>query len=125
MTGPASGSARWRSPASDARAKARQRTGSRSGVLWRGQSRALLARRQTGVAVVKGVQFVGQLVRGFVLSIGEACHKAMTAPASGSARWRSAGQWCQVEREAAHRQPVGLAVAWSARRVAGRQRLQA
>jgi hypothetical protein len=75
--------------ASDARAKARQRTGSRSGVLWRGQSRALLARRQTGVAVVKGVQFVGQLVRGFVLSIGEACHEATTVPASGSARWRS------------------------------------
>ncbi|MEF8767628.1 hypothetical protein [Candidatus Accumulibacter contiguus] len=35
-----------------------------------------------------------------------------------------AGQWCQVEGEAAHRQ-IGLAVAWSARRVAGGKRLQA
>jgi hypothetical protein len=30
---------------------------------------------------------------------------------------------CQVEREAAHWRPVGLAVAWSGSRVAGRQRL--
>jgi hypothetical protein len=108
-TAPASGSARWRSPASGARSKTRQRTGSRSGLLWPGQ--ALLARRQTGVAVVKGVQFVGQLVLGFVLSIGEACHEAMTAPASGSARWRSPASGARWNV----RQRIGSRSGWPSR----------
>jgi hypothetical protein len=43
-----------------------------------------------------------QFVRVFVLSIGEACREATTAPVSGGAWWRSAGKRCQVEREAAH-----------------------
>jgi hypothetical protein len=60
-----------------------------------------------------------QFVRVFVLSIGEACREATTAPVSGGAWWRSAGKRCQVEDEAAHWRPIGLAVAWSGSRVAG------
>ncbi|SBT03964.1 hypothetical protein ACCAA_1230004 [Candidatus Accumulibacter aalborgensis] len=46
---------------------------------WPGQALGLLA------VVLERGQFGGV----FVLSIGEACHVATTAPASGSARWRS------------------------------------
>jgi hypothetical protein len=68
-TAPVSSGAGWRSPANGARSKARQRTGCRSGLPWRGQDVGLLAvldRRQFG--------------RSFVLSIGEAGHEATTAP---------------------------------------------
>jgi hypothetical protein len=58
-----------------ARAKARQRTGCRSGVPWPAQALGVLDHRQFG--------------RGFVLSIGEAGNKATTAPGSSGAWWRS------------------------------------
>jgi hypothetical protein len=51
-----------------------------------------------------------QFVRVFVLSIGEACREATTAPVSGGAWWRSAGKRCQVECETTHWRPAGLAV---------------
>jgi hypothetical protein len=105
----ASGGAWWRSPASGARSKARQRTGGRSGLPWPGQGVGLLA------VVLSHRQFV----RVFVLSIGEACREATTAPVSGGAWWRSAGKRCQAEDETTHWQPIGLAVAWSGSRVAG------
>jgi hypothetical protein len=74
-TAPGSSSAGWRSPASGARSKARQRTGCRSGGPWPGQDLGVLDHRQFG--------------RFFVLSIGEAGHGATTAPVSSSAGWRS------------------------------------
>jgi hypothetical protein len=58
-----------------ARATARQRTGSRSGVPWLGQDLGVLEHRQC--------------FRVFVLSIGEAGHVTTTAPASGGTGWRS------------------------------------
>ncbi|QLH49063.1 MAG: hypothetical protein HWD57_04185 [Candidatus Accumulibacter cognatus] len=70
-TAPVSSGAWWRSPASGARAKARRRTGCRSGWPWSGQGLGLL------VVVLDH----GQLVRVFVLSIGKAGHKATTVPA--------------------------------------------
>jgi hypothetical protein len=63
-------------PASGARPKTRQRTGGRSGLLWPGQGVGLLA------VVLSHRQFI----RVFVLSIGEACREATTAPVSGGAR---------------------------------------
>jgi hypothetical protein len=97
-------------PASGARSKTRQRTGSRSGLLWPGQDLGLLA-------VVLSYR---QFVRVFVLSIGEACREATTAPVSGGAWWRSAGKRCQVECETTHWRPAGLAVVCrSGPRVAG------
>ncbi|MBK8114885.1 MAG: hypothetical protein IPK44_10260 [Candidatus Accumulibacter sp.] len=77
-TAPGSSGAGWRSPASGAKANARQRNGCRSGLPWRGQDVGLLAaldHRQFG--------------RAFVLSIGEAGHEATTAPVSIGAWWRS------------------------------------
>jgi hypothetical protein len=50
-TAPASSSAGWRSPASGARSKARQRTGSRSGVPWPGQDLGVLPGRRRGSAL--------------------------------------------------------------------------
>jgi hypothetical protein len=89
-----------------ARSKARQRTGCRSGLPWRGQDVGLLAvldRRQFG--------------RSFVLSIGEAGHEATTAP-GGDRR-----QVGQGEGETAYRLPIGVAVAWSGSRGADNPRL--
>jgi hypothetical protein len=62
--------------ASGARSKARQRTGSQSGLPWPSQ----------GVGLLAVVLSYRQFVRVFVLSIGEACREATTAPASCSAR---------------------------------------
>jgi hypothetical protein len=72
-TAPVSSGAGWRSPASGARSKARQRTGCRSVVPW--PVLAALDHRRFG--------------RAFVLSIGEAGHEATTAPVSSGAGWRS------------------------------------
>ncbi|MBK8114900.1 MAG: hypothetical protein IPK44_10335 [Candidatus Accumulibacter sp.] len=58
-----------------AKAKARQRTGCRSGVPWLGQALGVLDHRQFG--------------RAFVLSIGETGHEATTAPGSNRTWWRS------------------------------------
>ena len=71
---PAPGGARWRSPASGARSKTRQRTGRRSGLPRPGQC----------VGLPAGSLDHRQFFRVVVFSIGEACHKATTAPASGS-----------------------------------------
>jgi hypothetical protein len=64
-----------------------------------------------------------QFGRFFVLSIGEAGYEATTAPASSGAGWRSAGKWCQGDGETAHRRPIGVAVAWSGSRAAGKSGL--
>ncbi|MBK8114896.1 MAG: hypothetical protein IPK44_10315 [Candidatus Accumulibacter sp.] len=79
-----------------ARAKARQRTGCRSGVPWPAQALGVLDHRQFG--------------RGFVLSIGEAGHEAKTAPGSNRTWWRSPASGPGRRREA-HRLPIGVAVA--------------
>jgi hypothetical protein len=79
-----------------ARAKARQRTGCRSGLPWRGQALGVLAgigcRRAPGLPLAWFVLAVldhRQFGRAFVLSIGEAGHEATTAPVSSGAGWRS------------------------------------
>jgi hypothetical protein len=87
----ASCSAWWRSPASGARSKTRQRTGGRSGLPWPGQG--------LGLRAGSGCRWRGQLVQ---------CSVTI------------AGKRCQAEDEAAHWRPIGLAVAWSGCRVAGR-----
>jgi hypothetical protein len=128
----------------------------------------------------QGVQLVGQCFRVFVLSIGETCHEATTAPVSNGA-WKAiagkraratarrrtgsrsgvpwpgrgvgwlasrgcrrvlvlavlwsvacssssstgkaiAGKRCRDDGETAHRQPIGVAAAWSRCRSAGRHR---
>ncbi|MBK8114882.1 MAG: hypothetical protein IPK44_10245 [Candidatus Accumulibacter sp.] len=91
-----------------AKAKAGQRTGFRSGVPWPGQALGVLDHRQFG--------------RGFVLSIGEAGHKATTAPGSSGSWWRSPASGPGRRREA-HRLPIGRAMAWSGSRGAGNPRL--
>jgi hypothetical protein len=95
-TAPGSSGAWWRSPASGARSKARQRTGCRSGVPWPGQALGVLAgfgcRRAPGLPLAWPVLAAldhRQFGRSFVLSIGEAGHEATTAPGSNGAWWRS------------------------------------
>jgi hypothetical protein len=76
--------------------EARQRTGCRSGLPWRGQALGVLAgigcRRAPGLPpawFVLAVLDHRQFGRAFVLSIGEAGHEATTAPVSSGAGWRS------------------------------------
>jgi hypothetical protein len=73
-----------------ARTKARQRTGCRSGLPWRGQGVGLLAMPRLPPAwLVLAALDHRQFGRAFVLSIGKASHEATTAPVSGGTWWRS------------------------------------
>ncbi|MBK8114901.1 MAG: hypothetical protein IPK44_10340 [Candidatus Accumulibacter sp.] len=113
-----------------AKAKAGQRTGCRSGVPWPAQALGVLAgigcRRAPGLPPAWPVLAVldhRQFGRGFALSIGEAGHKATTAPASSGAWWRSpaSGPWRRRDSvPAADRGCRGL---WSWCRGAGNPRL--
>jgi hypothetical protein len=110
--------------------EARQRTGCRSGLPWRGQALGVLAgigcRRAPGLPpawFVLAALDHRQFGRAFVLSIGEAGHEATTAPASSGAGWRSPASGARSNGGTAQRLPIGRAVAWSGSRGAGNPRL--
>jgi hypothetical protein len=126
-TAPASGAARWQSWASGARSKAIRRCP--------GQGLGLLAVRVAGGGVQADCRQVGLLPvslaplhrrqfagpsfsRSLKAAVGKRRRQCRAVP--GGDR-RQAGQ---DGGEAAHRLPIGVAVAWSWGRLAGRHRLQ-
>jgi hypothetical protein len=159
-TAPTSGGAWWRSPASGAKSKARQHTGCRSGGPWLGQGVGWLASRgcrsliraggARSPAVRPGLRPLDRCSqpRGDDSASVEQYRVAIAGKrARATARQRTgcrsggpwpgqdlgvldqprsddgarveqclvaiAGKWCQGDGEAAHRLPIGRAVAWS------------
>jgi hypothetical protein len=123
-TAPASSGAGWRSPASGARANAGQRTGCRSGLPWPGQA--------LGVQAIRGCRWRGPCWQCSITgsSVGPSFSRSVKPATKRRRRQRRAvpggdrRQVGQVERETAHRLPIGVAVAWSGYRAACRHRLQ-
>jgi hypothetical protein len=90
-----------------ARATARRRTGSRSGLPWRGRGVGWLASRGCRRVLVLAVLW------------------SVACSSSSSTGKAIAGKRCRDDGETAHRQPIGVAAAWSSCRSAGRHRLPA
>ncbi len=122
-TAPASSSTGWRSPASGARATARRRTGSRSGVPWPGQgvgwlaSRGCCRRGPCWRCSISGSASGTSFSRSVTPAMRRR-RRPVEQPLAGDRR-----QAGQGNGETAHRRPIGRAVAWSWCRGTGKPRL--
>jgi hypothetical protein len=129
-TAPASGGTGWQIAGKRAKSKARQRTGCRSGVPWPGRGVGLQA--GIGCRRAPGCRRRGSCWRDSITGSSSGPSPSRSVQPATKRRRRQCRavpggdrqQAGQDDSETPHRQPIGVAVAWSWCRLAGRHRLQ-